>query len=71
MPIEVETKTLNVKRYKTTEQVETAKNTIDLLQDYIELSKVEAKLKDTTNKSGTRKLIDTTNETIFANVKEL
>lgn len=71
MPIEVETKTLNVKRYKTTEQVETAKNTIDLLQDYIELSKVEAKLKDTTNKSETRKLIDTTNETIFANVKEL
>lgn len=71
MPIEVETKTLNVKKYKTTEQVETAKNTIDLLQDYIELSKVEAKLKDTTNKSETRKLIDTTNETIFANVKEL
>lgn len=71
MPIEVETKTLNVKRYKTTEQVETAKNTIDLLQDYIELSKVEAKLKNTTNKSETRKLIDTTNETIFANVKEL
>ena len=71
MPIEVETKTSNIKRYKTTEQVETAKNTIDLLQDYIELSKVEAKLKDTTNKSETRKLIDTTNETIFANVKEL
>lgn len=71
MPIEVETKISNTKRYKTTEQVETAKNTIDLLQDYIELSKVEAKLKDTTNKSETRKLIDATNETIFANVKEL
>ena len=71
MPIEVETKTSNIKRYKTTEQVETAKNTIDLLQDYIELSKVEAKLKDATNKSETRKLIDATNETIFANVKEL
>ena len=71
MPIEVETKTSNIKRYKTTKQVETAKNTIDLLQDYIELSKVEAKLKDATNKSETRKLIDATNETIFANVKEL
>ncbi len=71
MPVESLNNNNNSKRYKTSEQVEIAKQTIDLLQDYVELAKTESKLKDKGNKLALQKQIDVTNETIFANVKEL
>lgn len=71
MPFESLNNNNNSKRYKTSEQVEIAKQTIDLLQDYVELAKTESKLKDKGNKLALQKQIDVTNETIFANVKEL
>lgn len=61
----------NKKGYKTPEQIKVAQQTIKLLQDYVELSKTESKLNDPDNKKALQNQIDTTNETIFVNVKEL
>lgn len=56
---------------KTKEQIETAQKTIALLQDYVELAKVQKKLKDAQSIEVVGKQIYTLNETIFVNIKEL
>lgn len=42
---------------KTKEQIETANSTIQLLQDYVELAKVEKKLKIQTHKDTTSEML--------------
>ena len=56
---------------KTKEQIETAQKTIALLQDYVELAKVQKKLKDAQSVKVVGDQIYVLNETIFVNIKEL
>lgn len=56
---------------KTKEQIELAEQTIELLKDYIELAKVEKKLKDKDNKKVIAQQIEVINETLLVQIKEL
>lgn len=56
---------------KTKEQIELAEQTIELLKDYIELAKVEKKLKDKDIIEQTSKVIEKAVGNLKANVNEL
>lgn len=56
---------------KTKEQIDIAKTTVDLLEDYIELAKTEKKLKIQTNIKALQARITETVDAIVENVKEL
>lgn len=56
---------------KSKEQIELAEDIIAGLQDYVELAKVEKKLKIEANKQQTSKLIEVVVEVTKANIQEL
>lgn len=56
---------------KTKEQIEAALELIDHLKDYVELAKVEKKLSVKDNADAVAEQIETINETIFVQIKEL
>lgn len=56
---------------KTKEQIEAALELIDHLKDYVELAKVEKKLSVKENADAVSEQIETINETIFVQIKEL
>lgn len=56
---------------KTEEQIKVAQEIIKSLQDYIELAKVEKKLKQQENIIFIQKQIEVINETVSENVNEL
>lgn len=56
---------------KSKQQIELAEDIIAGLQDYVELAKVEKKLKIEANKQQTSKLIEVVIEVAKANIQEL